>query len=297
MIIERRIFSSLCKEIADRKPSILLGARQTGKTFLLKELERKAGAAGLATRFFDLEIPQDLAAFNKPDDALFRMLTERPGVVFIDEFHYLPNASKLFKAVFDSGKEIKIFASGSSALEMHRHLKESLAGRRLTTQIHPLAYEEYLTGPAAQRPSKSLEEYVVFGGLPGVALCRGYDERIRLLQDILETYIQKDVNAATQDIIQAMPGFRPGRGLLSFCFVDPFAADLDFDVIRTLGTRYRMDFLILLMLGRDIRTNFRRYFDDPDDTRIGALVDDPHGRDEWRAGGLQPRDLVRFLLE
>lgn len=110
------------------------------------------------------------------------------------------------------------------------------------------------------------------------------------------TLIQADVAEAVPRIIRAMPSFRRGRGLLSFCFVDPFSAALDFDVIKALGQRYRMDFLVVLMLGRDIRTNFRRYLADPNDTRIAALIDDPDWRDEWREGRYQPGHLLRFML-
>lgn len=111
------------------------------------------------------------------------------------------------------------------------------------------------------------------------------------------TLIQADVSEATPQIIEAMPHFWRGHGLLSFCFIDPFSAELDFEVIKTLGTRYRMDFLILLMLGRDVRTNFRRYLEDPADTRIGSLINDPDWRVEWRDRGLGRRDLVRFILQ
>lgn len=111
------------------------------------------------------------------------------------------------------------------------------------------------------------------------------------------TVIQADVADAVPRIIEAIPTYGPGKGLLSFCFVDPFSAALDFDVIRALGQRYRMDFLILLMLGRDVRTNFQIYFDDPEDTRIASLIDDPNWRDEWRRRGLRRRDLIRFILE
>lgn len=110
------------------------------------------------------------------------------------------------------------------------------------------------------------------------------------------TLIQADVSEALPQIVEAMPQFRRGHGLLSFCFIDPFSAELDFEVIKTLGSRYRMDFLILLMLGRDVRTNFRRYLEDPADTRIASLIDDPNWREEWRERGLGRRDLVRFIL-
>ena len=63
------------------------------------------------------------------------------------------------------------------------------------------------------------------------------------------TLLERDVADATREIIRAMPQYDRGKGLLSFCFIDPFSAALDFDVIRALGSRYKMDFLILLMLG------------------------------------------------
>lgn len=116
-------------------------------------------------------------------------------------------------------------------------------------------------------------------------------------QDFDVSLILSDVGEAVPLVVDAMPSFGPGNGLLSFCFIDPFSAALDFEVIRGLGSRYKMDFLILLMLGRDIRTNFRRYLDDPDDPRIGALIDDPDWREDWRGRGLGRRELVRFLLE
>lgn len=91
----------------------------------------------------------------------------------------------------------------------------------------------------------------------------------------------------------ALPRFRPGHGLLSFCFVDPFAADLKFETLQALST-FRMDFLILLMLGWDARVNFRRYFDDPASTRIADLIDCPNWREEY---GRDPdKHVIRFLL-
>jgi three-Cys-motif partner protein len=96
--------------------------------------------------------------------------------------------------------------------------------------------------------------------------------------------VHRDVSAAVPDVLAAMPSFRRDRTLLSFCFVDPFSAELDFEVIRRLGNQYRMDFLVLLMLGRDIRTNFKRYLENEEDERIGRLIDDPGWREDWRSG-------------
>jgi three-Cys-motif partner protein len=110
------------------------------------------------------------------------------------------------------------------------------------------------------------------------------------------TVIPGDVNQLVPTIRSYLPSFSRGRGLISFCFVDPFAADLKFETLRGLG-QYRMDFLVLLMLGWDARVNFRRYLEDEEDTRIAELIDCPDWREQWRhrhASG--DRSVVRFLL-
>ena len=88
------------------------------------------------------------------------------------------------------------------------------------------------------------------------------------------SFVEKDVSEAILAIVTEMPSYSRDRGLLSFCFVDPFSAKLDFGVFRALGSRYKMDFLVLLMLGRDVRTNFQRYFSDESNTRIADLIGD-----------------------
>ena len=111
------------------------------------------------------------------------------------------------------------------------------------------------------------------------------------------SFINKDVLEAVPAIIKKMPLFSKDRGLLSFCFVDPFSAELDFSVLKQLGGKYKMDFLVLLMLGRDVRTNFRRYLEDEDDTRIAKLIDDENWRDEWAARGYRANNVIRFMLD
>jgi three-Cys-motif partner protein len=105
--------------------------------------------------------------------------------------------------------------------------------------------------------------------------------------------IQGDTNSVVAAVRNALPPYTPGHGLLSFCFVDPFAADLRFDAIRSLGD-HRMDFLILLMLGRDIRTNLTRYYKDPENDRIANLIDDPNWRESYDAA--TDKNIVRFIL-
>lgn len=110
------------------------------------------------------------------------------------------------------------------------------------------------------------------------------------------TPICRNVNEAVDEVVGALPPFSKDRGLLSLCFVDPFRADLDFEVLRRLG-QFRMDFLIMLPLGFDIRRNLARYLRDEEADRIARLIDLPDWREAWRASKRPDREFIRFLLE
>jgi three-Cys-motif partner protein len=112
------------------------------------------------------------------------------------------------------------------------------------------------------------------------------------------TLIEGNVNQAVDEVIQAMPPYNPGTGdgLLGLCFVDPFRVDLDFAVIRQLS-RFRMDFLVMLPFGFDLRRNLRRYLKAMDNDRVAALLDLPGWREEWRLRNESDRHFVRFAIE
>lgn len=107
------------------------------------------------------------------------------------------------------------------------------------------------------------------------------------------TYLVGDTAVLATQVREALPSYSSTNGLLSFCFVDPFSANLKFDTLRELS-RHRMDFLILLMIGRDIRTNLQTYLTDDGSTRIADLIDCPGWREEYAAS--KDRNIVRFVL-
>ena len=195
MHLDRTIYPEILSELKRRETTILLGARQVGKTYLLKWLKRDLDKKGVPSTFFNLEDPEHLRLFNQPEDRLFSLLTTSGKVVFIDEFHYLKNASRLFKAVFDSSRRVKIFASGSSSLEIHKHLKESLVGRRHLIKIYPLSYAEL-----EKRLGKQTQDYYFrFGGLPGVIQESTRKNQARLLEDMIQAYLLKDIKSLIKE--------------------------------------------------------------------------------------------------
>lgn len=193
MNVNRLIFKELCDDLERPEITILLGARQVGKTYLLKQLESYARAKGKKTAYFNLEIPSDILKFRGSEEDIFKLLSQSGDVIFLDEFHYLKNASHLFKAVYDSQSGVKIFASGSSSLEIHKHLKESLAGRRILRQIYPLSVKEF------KENSMDMDEILIEGTLPGLLHIKKSHEKQLYLQDLIETYILKDIKSLIKE--------------------------------------------------------------------------------------------------
>jgi predicted AAA+ superfamily ATPase len=194
MLINRLIIKDLKAEIAQPQILILLGARQVGKTTLLHQLEEYAKKTGLKTCFFDLEQPQTLADFNRSDKEIIELISQSGDVVFIDEFQYLKNASKIFKAIYDSNVRVKIVCSGSSSIEIHKHLKESLAGRRFVYKIYPLSYSEIKTAAVY-----SFEDYLTFGGMPALTQIESAKRRQIILNELLGSYILKDIKSLLKE--------------------------------------------------------------------------------------------------
>jgi predicted AAA+ superfamily ATPase len=201
MLIRRHIYNDLWRELGEPQVLVLVGPRQVGKTTLLRRLEQDARATGRRTRYFDLEQPADLALLAGGVEKIIDTLTSDVDLVFVDEFYYLEDAGRLFKAIYDrserSGKPVKVVVSGSSSVEIHTHLSESLAGRRVTYRVFPLSWQEYREWDSSERPS--FEDYLRQGGLPGLSQVRNEERKHRLLQEYLSTYLFKDIKGLVKE--------------------------------------------------------------------------------------------------
>ncbi len=194
---KRNLLPELLEELEQTQVVIIFGPRQVGKSYLLNQVAKK-----LKTRhcYFDLEQPDDLLKFEASQSEIQKFLLSHGATIFIDEFHYIKNAGKVFKALFDLGKrdstkKVKIFASGSSAIEMHKHIQESMAGRLHSYRLMPMLLDEYLS---ADQHRLSTDEYLIYGGLPEVYEYSG-EKRELYLRGILETYIQKDIKSLIKE--------------------------------------------------------------------------------------------------
>lgn len=117
---------------------VLLGARQVGKTTLLKRLYPEA-------QYLLCDNESTRATLERYDISVYRQLISRsaPAVV-IDEIQMLTNPGRAAKIVYDQMPGIRLIITGSSAMTIKHKTGESLAGRKIEYHLYPLTFSEYL---------------------------------------------------------------------------------------------------------------------------------------------------------
>jgi len=211
---------------------LITGSRQVGKTsllFLLMQYLIKNGKKKNHIYYFDLEDFELLEICNKGAKYFVQYLNNIMGnfeskiYIFIDEIQYLDNPSNFLKLLFDHHKNLKLICSGSSTLDIRRKFKDSLVGRKLTFELFPLSFDEYLLFKQEHQLINVLKKYnlnnllqgkkvselpsiftnkleiyfddfVRFGGYPAGVLESNQKKKNILLNEIYQTYVRKDIN-------------------------------------------------------------------------------------------------------
>jgi len=138
-----RIIASQIEEFVknEKKVLVLLGARQVGKTTLLKNSFPDAC-------FVNIEKGEYVDIFNKRDvQQINNILTSKGNksqILILDEIQRLNNPGLTAKVIHDELPNIKLIISGSSSLEIASKAAESLAGRKTTFLLFPLTIKERL---------------------------------------------------------------------------------------------------------------------------------------------------------
>jgi len=202
---------------------VILGARQIGKTCLLRYIQKKLEEEGKSTFFIDLEDIELRGTIKSPQDLLsyIRALGYKGGhaYLFIDEVHYMQKATSILKYLHDHHPQLKFFITGSSSLKLRFKLGESLTGRKIIFILYPLSFKEYflfsgneemvqilttfrnkkIPEPFLTHISKTYEEYILWGGYPKVAMTPSFDIRAEILKEIFTTYLEKEVRGLIRE--------------------------------------------------------------------------------------------------
>ncbi|MCB0319986.1 MAG: ATP-binding protein [Bdellovibrionales bacterium] len=177
-----RDISPVIQRLASTFPSVVLtGARQTGKTSLLKRLFPK-------NNFVSLDLPSIAEMAETTPEAF---LDAYPPPVTIDEVQYAPNLFRYLKNRIDQNRHVygQYILTGSQKFTLMKGLTESLAGRCGVCELETLSLEEI-----RQEIQFPTEELIVRGGYPEL-YAQSALNHIDYYSSYLATYLERDVRA------------------------------------------------------------------------------------------------------
>ena len=140
------------KDRRDRKPLILLGARQVGKTYVLKEFGRREFESVAYINCDDNAMVKDLFAPDYDIDRILLTIGAITGVniqagktlIIMDEIQELHRGLASLKYFCENAREYHVAVAGS-LLGLTLHQGESYpVGKVNTLQMYPMTYEEFL---------------------------------------------------------------------------------------------------------------------------------------------------------
>jgi predicted AAA+ superfamily ATPase len=221
MLFKRKILSKLLDHSDRNEYIIVTGARQVGKTTILKQLYEHAKKTNGHNFFLTFEDYQVLQHLNIHPEKIFDIIKVRPADngrinLFIDEIQYLDDPSNFLKYHYDVyGSGLKIITTGSSAFYLDKKFNDSLAGRKMLIELYTLEFDEFLDFkmqpelkqdwydiiankeliPHRIEHLKNLfNEYLIYGGYPAVVLETSFDLKQQLLNELVRTYLKRDVH-------------------------------------------------------------------------------------------------------
>jgi uncharacterized protein len=184
--IQRTLEEKLSAKLFKGKTIVLIGARQVGKTTLVREILKDR-----AFLFLDGDDPLVRQQLTNPNTKQIETLIGGAKIVFIDEAQRIENIGITAKIIHDQFKEVQLILSGSSAFELRNTTHEPLTGRKFEFFLYPISYEEYEQSVGYLDALRDFEHRLIYGFYPDVINHRGEERSI--LNEITQSYLFKDI--------------------------------------------------------------------------------------------------------
>ena len=187
IMINRILGNNIQNVLYKNKAIILLGARQTGKTTLLKQL------FGQEKNILWLN-GDDSDVHNLFINATSTSLKAAIGnytTVIIDEAQRIENIGLKLKLITDQVPNIQLVATGSSAFELSNKINEPLTGRKWEFQLFPLSFAEMVEQHGLLEEKRLLRHRLLYGYYPEIVVNQGNERQF--LKQLSDSYLYKDI--------------------------------------------------------------------------------------------------------
>lgn len=196
-----RMLENQIQEAVKRKKSVLLlGARQTGKSTLLKQLTNQLKISKTIS-FILPEVrqryEQNLALLTGEIESLAE--TNKVPLIVIDEVQKIPAVLDTVQDFIDRNRA-QFILTGSSARKLRKGTHVNLLpGRVVVLRLDPLILSEI------PNQYQTLEELLLFGSLPGILLTETEKNKEIDLRSYVTTYLEEEIRS--ESIVRHLGSF------------------------------------------------------------------------------------------
>lgn len=186
-MIARTLAPKIMSKVGGNKAIIIIGARQVGKSTLLKMMlgERKDV---MWLNGDDLDI-QEL--FRNITSTRLQAVIGNNRIVVIDEAQRIPEIGLRIKLITDQMSDVQVIATGSSSFELSGKINESLTGRKREYQMFPLTFHEMVDNSSFIEEIRMVPHRMIYGYYPEVVSNPGDENEI--LKELSNSYLYKDI--------------------------------------------------------------------------------------------------------
>ena len=219
--MKRKLYNALIewKNDPDRKPLVLEGARQVGKTWLLKEFGKNEYQNLVYVNFHDDPEAQEIFRVDLKVDRIMYLLesitnqkiTAGKTLIFMDEIQEAYRGLDSLKSFCENAREQHVVVAGSLLGTTHRKGESYPVGKVNLLTLYPMSFEEFLWAKGEEKIAEMLaradwemlqildfkvqellRQYYYVGGMPEAVLqytTKGDVNKVRRIhEEILRTY-------------------------------------------------------------------------------------------------------------
>ena len=177
---------------------VITGIRRSGKSVLMKLYRKELIASGVSkSDIFYIDFESFSGRKIKTSEQLDAMIEplipeDRTFYVLFDEIQNVKDW-ELTLASLNSKGNCDVYITGSNSEMLSSDLATHISGRHVEIEVLPLSLKEFSVKNDYSDKYKAMEDYLRFGGFPGVDPSRGEEYCWDYLQGVFSTVVVKDV--------------------------------------------------------------------------------------------------------
>ncbi len=184
-IIEQNLFSG-----GDKQPAIVIyGARQVGKTTLVKQL---ISVHPKNTEYYNCDFLDVQQLFAYENIGQITGMLQNIKLLVLDEAQRIKNIGLVLKILVDEFPDLQVIATGSSGFDLSNQINEPLTGRKKVFHLYPFSFSEIAGNKNFLDQSRLLSTKLRYGMYPGLLDLNDKECEIQL-KELCGSYLFKDI--------------------------------------------------------------------------------------------------------